>query len=382
MLAETPVEEVERALTEALARHGVPGRVVVRERVAEFHGGGPVVAVDVGELVDQWTLLPEDLRAGKVASAVDRLRAAVAAALPPPESGTDVAPLVGKLVGGLVLLATLGGAAYWVSRPRPQTPGAASSVAATATPAEKASAEASATELRARESCEATRRRLYAGATAFEVDPAGWVIELWLARDADARPLAEEPAIRQANHEALAPTIGAEAPASVSAVATGEPGRVRLRFDGGYLHAFMKAEGRDRFVRLVDQLAGATRAEHAALFARCAHLTVRDIGAYFRGVDAAGAAASLLFAQGLFADPPIVDRTRLGNELSALISVKKTTAGLALEQLSELVRDSGAQVSSSPPEATPPHVAIGFALGGPTRAQQAARALAKARKLQ
>jgi serine/threonine-protein kinase len=110
-------------------------------------------------------------------------------------------------------------------------------------------------------------------------------------------------------------------------------------------------------------------------------MNVRDIGAYFRGRDPAGAAASLLFAQGLFSDPPIVDKAKLGAESGALASLAKSTAGLELTVLEELIRDNGGRVVALDPTSGRGSVGLTFALGGPTRAQQAARALAKQQKL-
>jgi len=372
---------IEQELMASLARRGVRGRVVVRETFAEFHGTGPSVSIEIGELVQQWSLLPDDMRDAKVEHAVERLRSAIASALPPPVEGTDVSPLVGKIVGVVILVATVIGAGQWLVRSRGRT----SSAGRLGTSAASGSASGSAGEdlarTRARESCEGTRRRLYAGATSLDVDPAGWVIELWLARDSSTSPLAAEPVLAQVNDAALATRLGAVAPAHASWVETGEPARARLRFEGGYLHPFMQADGRDRFVALVDQLADATRADQAALFARCEHLTVRDIGAYFRGRDAAGAAAALLFAQGLFSEPPIIDKAKLGTESGTLGALMTRTSGLETSVLEDLIRDNGGRLVASDPSSGYGSVGLTFALGGPTRAQQAARALAKQRKI-
>jgi hypothetical protein len=371
--------DIERSFAEAVTRVGISGRVVIHGRTAELHGSGPVVSIELGELIDQWSVLPEDMRASKIDHAVERLRSAVARALPPPPETTDVSPLVGKVVGALLLVGTLAGAGLWLARSNFFGQKAAAVVTAkTAASASAAPADVLATK--DRESCESARRRLYAGATALDVDPAGWVIEVWLARDGNPAPLHEDAALKDVTHERLSGRLGAIEPASASWVNTGEPTRARFRFEGGYLHPFMQAEGRDRFVALTDQLAEATGATHAALFARCAHSNVRDIGAYFRGRDPGGAAAALLFAQGLFSEPPIVDKAKLGGDASALVALSKSTEGMELSLLEELIRDNGGRVVT-PETSGVRGVGLTFALGGPTRAQQAARALAKQRKV-
>ncbi len=372
-------EAIERAVGAALVRRGVHGRVVVRELSCEFHGSGPTVAVEIGELIQQWSILPEDMRDEKVEHAVDRLRSAVAAALPPPPENTGVSPIVGKLIGVLILAATILGSGAWLLRSRALVTRARPALAVSSSVSPTTAAELA--DARGRESCEATRRRLYAGATALDVDPLGWVVELWLARDGNPTPLTSEPAMAQANDAALFSRLGAVAPARAAWIDTGEPNRARLRFDGGYLHPFMQADGRDRFIALVDQLVDATGAEHAALFARCAHSNVRDIGGYFRGLDTGGAAASLLFAQGLFLDPPIVDKAKLGSEASALGELGRRTAGMEFSVLEELIRDNGGRVLAIDSPAPRGSVGMSFALGGPLRAQQAARALAKQRNI-
>lgn len=371
--------EIEQRFASVMARRGVPGRVVLHGRAAELHGAGSVVSIDVGEMIDQWSILPEDMQLAKIEAGVDRLRSAVAAALPPPPETTDVAPIVGKVVGALLLLATVVGGVFWLRKAN-----FFGSKAGSSAPSARASAALAPTgeplATKERESCEASRRRLYAGATALDVDPAGWVIEIWLARLENPTPLSTDPVVAESTHAQLAGRLGALDKSSASWLDTGHPGRARLRLEGGYLQPFMQAEGRDRFVALVDQLADATRADHAALFAHCAHSNVRDIGAYFRGRDAAGAATSLLFAQGLFAEPPIVDRAKLGGDESALDALGKLNRNLESSTLEELIRDNGGRYVALEAGGRG-GIGLLFALGGPTRAQQAARALAKHRKL-
>jgi hypothetical protein len=368
-------QEIERAIVAALSRRGVSGNVVVREGMAELHGLGPVVAIELGELASQWSLLPPDMRHGKIEHAADRLRTAVAQALPPPTEPTDVAPLVRKLVGVLLVATMIGSLAWWyLRRERAAAAAGEGTSAAAAEPTGSAISVGDPTA-RGKGVCDAARRRLYAGATAMDLDPAGWVVDVWLARDSNKAPLSAEPALQGAIDK-LAGRLGAAQPATAHWLETGEPTRALLELEDGYVRPFLQAEGRDRFVALVDELADQLDVDYAALFARCSHSNVRDIGAYFRGRDAAGAATALLFAQGLFAEQRIVDKTKLGTN-GALAGLLSASARIEAGALEELVRDSGGRMLAREPDAGKPRVGLLFALGGPTRSQQAAKALAK-----
>lgn len=381
MTAPETLAEIEHSFAEVVARRGVSGRVVVHDRSAELHGVGSVVAIDLGDLIAQWSVLPADMRATKIDLAVERLQQAVARDLPPPASPTDIAPLVGKIAGTVLVLATVAGTVFWLAKSNFFGADVVSAAASSTTEANGKPEFGVVPKVEDRESCEASRRRIYAGATSLDVDPAGWLIEIWLARDGEPAPLREDAALRDVTHERLSGRLGALEPAAMSWIETGDARRVRVRFEGGYLHPFMKADGRDRFVALTDQLAEATHSSHAALYARCAHSNTRDIGAYYRGVDAGGAAASLLFAQGLFTNPPVIDESKFGGEANALSALSRHTAGIELSTLEELIRDNGGRVVTTETGGTR-GVGLNFALSGPTRAQQAARALAKQRKVQ
>ena len=366
--------EIEDAIVGALSRRGVSGKVVVRQGIAELHGSGPVVAIELGDWVEQWSLLPPDLQARRAEVAADRLRTAIAQTLPAPATPTDIAPVMRNLVMGIAVLAALGGIGFWLIRanffgkvnlPIVSSAGAAESSSAIGDPT-----------ARDRALCDAARKRVYAGA-AMDLDPAGWVIELWLARASSKKPLAGEDVLRAASDQKLSGRLGATAPASATWVDTGEATRAMLRFEGGYLRAFLQADGRDRFIALTDELADAVDVDHAALWARCAHSSVRDIGAYYRGRDAAGAATALLFAQGLFADPMIVDKSKVTAKDGALAALGRAAAPIEEQVLEELVSDNGGRVMTREPDAGRPRIGLLFALGGPTRAQQAAKAVAK-----
>jgi serine/threonine-protein kinase len=366
--------EIEQAIVGALGRRGVSGQVVVREGTAELHGSGPVVAIELGEWVDQWALLPPDIRDRRAELAAERLKNALGRSVPPAAPAGDSSSLRRALLVAIGVAAIVGAAGWTWRMGFFGDRGARTAASGSAAETQPVVGDPTARE---KEACEAARRRLYAGATAMDLEPAGWVIEIWLARDSNKSPILAEQALKDASGAKLLGRLGATQPATVQWIDTGEPTRALLRFEGGYLRPFLKAEGRDRFIALVDDLADASDADYAALFARCAHSSVRDIGAYFRGRDAAGAATALLFAEGLFTDPRAVDKNKLDAKDGALASLQRAATGLEQPAVEELIRDNGGRLSLRDPDAGRPRAGIVFALGGPIKAQQAARALAK-----
>jgi serine/threonine-protein kinase len=144
-------------------------------------------------------------------------------------------------------------------------------------------------------------------------------------------------------------------------------------FHEGYARVFLEPETRQRFILMADRLAEAAGADAGALYARCAHLTTHDIGAWYHGKDAPGAAAALVYQMGFFADGTILDRGAVtalrapGGDLDALRKAAEVEADL----VPKIVSAQGGTVTTS-------HgVSLVFPLAGPTRAQTATRALAR-----
>ncbi|MEO7332034.1 MAG: hypothetical protein ABI193_25890, partial [Minicystis sp.] len=228
------------------------------------------------------------------------------------------------------------------------------------------------------------------GASVGPYEAGGWAIELWLANRSGPVPR-ETPALTEALAAGkLSPSADAvlsEINDGTLAFADGDgafPGSARsptwrtatLVFGGGYARAFFDADKRARFLGLADRLAEATSAELGSLHARCAHLAVHDVGAWFRGRDAAGAGAALIIGVGLFAERPAVDRDALARypgpgDLEALVQAT-TGAKLDLATLKSLAGEQGGSVT-----ALPATVTVTFPVGGPIRATSASRALAK-----
>jgi serine/threonine-protein kinase len=250
--------------------------------------------------------------------------------------------------------------------------------------------------------CEAARKRIYSGASMGPFELAGWVAEIWLATArpsamAQVAPGTEPQAAEAVGLGALVAQgkVTSDADAELAAVQDGlveivpgfteeEAGRspswraIVVRFSEGYAQAYFDPALRARFVALADRMADAASADLGALYARCAHLPYHDAGAWFRGPDPGGAAAALVYASGLFAELPAVDRTALaalrgGGQLDAL---RGAGAPLDAGTLSRLVGAHGGAITAGAAGA----VTLSFPVGGPTRATSASRAVA--RKLQ
>jgi hypothetical protein len=314
--------------------------------------------------------------------AADRLREGVRNLGPAPAAPRR--PLVSGrtgLFGGLVLLAALGAIGYLLYQRNffgmpfgEGTEGGASS----SVPAGPALDPA----VRAEKVCEASRQSIYAGAS-LGVDTAGWVVELWLARPEARGRLAADPGLAKAVEPGpLAAKLGAAAPATTKLVDDPAPAlgasAVLVRLDGGFVAAFLETAGRQRFIDWTDEVLDAVGAEHAALYARCEHLPVRDVGAYFVGRDPAGAAATLLYAEGAFIQPPAIKRPPSVGPTGWLGELRKAGDELDQAALEQLARKAGARLATRAPDAgVGAVVGLRFPLSGPTRAHSASRELAR-----
>ncbi|MEZ4439224.1 MAG: protein kinase [Polyangiaceae bacterium] len=348
---------IERAIRDVLRRRGIDAEVVVAGDVAEIHHPEQgVVAIELGDLVEQWSVLPADVcdrRAEAVAMRLER-----ASHLPPPRAARPTTRrswlflAIGLAVAGgiavrLVLLAA--------SRPDPAPP-----ATATAPPLTQ--------EERAREHCDTTRRQLYASGKLAGLDISGWVVELWLARRESSSatpPLAADPAVL-AFVAAAKSDLGASFAAEPAPLGPYET--VMLRGEGPAAAAFFESRGRDRLVQLAHDLTHAAAVDHAALFGRCAHRQTRDIGAWYAGKGRGAAIASLLEAAGGYADPPAFELGDPADEGARLARLGATKLDEA--QVEATLTKAGARLEESPDLVT-----LRFPLGGPTRAAQASREL-------
>ncbi|WP_242516180.1 hypothetical protein [Sorangium cellulosum] len=395
---ELSAREIEAAVQEALGLFGIPGSVRVQGRQIALQGRGAPVVIDLEQLGEQWPLLPQDLRTRKASDIARRLAQAqrTVSSLAPPASA-PLRPLrrlaipIGAVV--LVVAGALFGARALRMRDAP--------AALPPSPGEAVDEEAA----RHARTCEAARKRIYSGASMGPFELAGWVAELWLATprpggaaQAVAGAAGQETVTADAAglgafvaHGRLTEGADAELAAVTDGVVEIVPGfgdveakrspswrAIIARFSGGYARAYFDSTQRARFVALADRMADAAGAEIGALYARCAHLPYHDAGAWFRGPDPAAAAAALVYASGLFAELPAVNRAALAalGGAGQLDALRGAGASLDAAGLGTLVGAHGGGITRGGAGA----VVITFPVGGPTRATSASRVVA--RKLQ
>ena len=382
--------EIEASLEQALTRAGLTGRVLCAGNIVEFHASGaPPLSIDASFLIQQWGLLPQEMRARKVSELVERI---MASSRPAPPAFLPERVLPGALaepsrtrnlavgaVLALVVFIVAWRVVSWVRQPRADVPAPAASASGEALPE-------TADDVTARRArmCDAARRRVYGGSSVGPLDTEGWVAELWMAKrgagsvDAELRAATQAGKLSPASDAMLAALDGGTAEVVPGASGTELAGwsGATVRFGGRYSAAYLDPELRPRFVALASRLAVKSGAEVAALYARCAHLSYHDMGAWFRGVDAPSAAASVIFAIGAFAERPAVrlgdSSTRRGtSDLDAIVAASKS---MDSTRLLRLLGDQGGNLST---EASSGSVTVGFPFLGGTRALSASRALAR-----
>ncbi len=400
----TGTREIEAAVQKALEAGGIQGTVTLTGRTMTLRSSGAPVEIDAAFLVEQWPLLPEDLRERKATDVAARLGDALRAAkagTPAPAAAPAPARYVPSVrptgapargprkpvvlpVGTVLLVAGLAASGWWFwTRARPMGTADSGASGATAT----AAAPETEDQRRARV-CEVARKRVLETRSLAGLDAQVWLTELWLATSKPGDDMARSKGIAdlvdQATHKLTAtadPDLAALAEAQVelaadeSAPRTGVPWRgVHVRFKGGYVSAFFETAGREKLHRVAQKLADATGAEMGALYARCAHLRYHDVGAWFRGATPPLAASALVYSMGFFSERRLTNHdpsappttTDLASLTVALAKVEKGTFETA-------VREVGGTYAPGLREAP---TVISFPLGGPTLAGRAAGSLA------
>ncbi|MBI4701079.1 MAG: hypothetical protein HY744_07965 [Deltaproteobacteria bacterium] len=379
---EAAVQEIAEKINAALGRHGVAGVAVVTGSMVELRGSGSPVAVDLGPMVEQWPLLPPDMRERKAEHAATRLVAALRGGdVPRAMRPGRARSWLGTLLAAVVLLGALGAAGYWLYRRNffgevvlaPTAPSAAESALP---PAERERA-------RAARVCDAVRSRIYSGANMGAFDTAGWEVELWLARLEPAPALVERADLRKLVAAGrLDPgadaVLGKVEHGSVELVAPQPAAGTKLgaavavlRFDGDYVLSFLSPDGRGAFLGFAERQAKAAGADLAALYGKCAHLRWHDLGGWYWGADRARAAAALLYAAGMFAEQPTIDMGKLAASSGLLPALVAAAGRLDAEALRRIaVEHAGAADGEQ-------QTALRFHMGKPTGALFAARGLAQ-----
>lgn len=395
---------IEEAVKEAMGPSDAAGSVVVigdqiELRPKEGAAGQPVASINVEQLSQQWTLLPEGMRQRKASELAQGLvdargktsRAPVALSIvePPPEPPRVRPPEQKPMTSGLMLLiaGVLLAGGYVGARATGLLSQGDEAPKASAGPRTETPAEAVARRARV---CEAARKRIFAGSSIGPFDTEGWVVELWLARSTAGEDIAKSPAITgiiadgklaAGADEVLAALSDSPAeivPAAETPDAPSSPGwsSVTVRFSGKHAGAFLDTATRSRFLTLAERAALGARAEVGALYGRCAHLRFHDLGAWFYGADPPLAGVAIAASMGLFTELAAVRKSAAppGGELDAL---RKAAEKLDVPALVEITKAHGGLMSvrSSDPRGA---VTVTFPLGGPTRATSASRSVARA----
>ena len=142
----------------------------------------------------------------------------------------------------------------------------------------------------------------------------------------------------------------------------------RLVLREGYARTFFEFNSRERFVGLSEKLVRETKADYGALWARCAHQSAREVGAWFYGRDAKSAAAALLFAMGRPQGPAAENHAPVAERFTMITALAEH---LDEPSFLSLVQESGARTSTSE------GISLVFPFDPQTRAGHASKALAQ-----
>lgn len=239
---------------------------------------------------------------------------------------------------------------------------------------------------RLRRACEAARAQVHAGAPLPPLAAEGWVVTLWLAsrkgtslRDHPAlagaveggrlTPAADEELARVS--DGTAQVIDGLTPEAAQDAAVWNA--AALEMGEGYARMYLEGTSRPRFVALADRLRAATGAEIGALHGRCAHLKTHELGAWFQGPDAAGAATALVYRMGFFTESAVVNRSALGaiDPRGGLEALSKAAAKVKVTDLAGIVAPHQGTLQKTA------GVRVTFPLLAPMRATAASRSLAR-----
>jgi len=374
--------EIEEAVGAALSGMGLRGTIAVAGNAIEWSTDGPPIAIDVDVVLRQWPLLPAEMKQRKVGEIARRLVDAQRAAGPAVRArraspGAPPARFWIWGAAGIGALALVGVVRMALPRLAGDTP------PPNGVPSEAETARRD----RLSRACVAMRDRLYKGASFGPLATEGWAVELWLGSRKGAS-LRDQAALQGAvaggkltaagDPELAAVTDGA---AEIVDGFTDEMGKRSPAWGGatlvlreGYARAFLEEQTRPRFVVMARRLADAAGADAGALYARCAHQTTHDIGAWFHGADTPTAMAAMIYQMGFFAEGKLVDRAALaahgaaGGDLDALARAAKDAGA---DALTSAVTAQGGSVS------TAHGVSLVFPLSAPMRAISATRDAAR-----
>lgn len=390
--------EVERYLTEAVARFGTPGAVTIEDQMAVLRFPGGREAVDIGTLAEHWAELDETTRRGRaldIARALAQPRALRSAQSLPPRARFSIPWL------GILIAAALSGGVYYLLKPAERgttVPTLASHRGAS--PASSTDSGAPPLKELDADRCRSSLARVAQGSTLTPIESSGWVVE-WVgylpaAPDAaaekglneffgprDERGKAglvwvEEPELNRAGGSGAFVTVQkSQVKGALGVLAEG----IIVTFEGPLASPYFDSEGRLRYYHIAHAMASRFGAKQAALYARCEGGQTHHLGSWFRGSDETNTVQALLYSMGAHTEPPPLkeDFTHASgsSQLDPSVVYQSLLAGSAQldrRRLSLLLGKSGGMIVGTPGEP----ITITFQFRDGNRATRASREIIKA----
>jgi serine/threonine-protein kinase len=390
--------ELSQRLSETLSRFGVAGNVAIDGRTVVLTGNGPTVSADIGALQDEWPALPEDARQRRLLTLARKLAADRRAMTPSTsDTGGFSAPAwalkVAYVAGaGVALLGAWSVFERWWTARQASVVNKPVVTDYDAYERERA--------LRAARVCEATRSRVMRGASVGPSDVEGWVVELWILRDAAKGRIPGDPALRQflttgdagthrrvtwSTSPLLTSADGPDTAVTVVEDDVPRPGAApwhgaRIVLTGRYVVPYFDEVSRQDYLRFAPAIAEALGADYAALYARCSEGTSHHVGSWFRGPTPAGAVASLLFFMGTFGETPDIRPALLSPPGASFVdrglafqNVASATAPLKKARVMKSVGAENGAIAGKDEQVS----AITFPFRDANRASRASRGIAR-----
>ena len=338
-----------RALVEGeLERAGKRGALRIERDELVLSREGRETRAELRGTLAQWEHLPDDLRARRVQQ-IAGLLAAEAPALAEVRAHRAPTPGAARRKEGLhwstvfapiaflaLTLAAIAGAYHFLAPASGLsgipglTPSASASGAGSARPRPSSDGDHE-RFLFASSACAHTRTRVAQGANIGPADSEGWVVELVLLRAGAVVDLTNAPELGQFFTRSPGSRSGTvswpaakqlmsvqrfDAEVTLSALpplGAGKASGLDLVFSGPYVTPYFTEDQRGEYFRLADALADALHASAGALFARCAHGDVHQIGSWFLGATPGNALGSLVYFMASYSDTPLLKATVLGS---------------------------------------------------------------------
>ncbi len=222
--------------------------------------------------------------------------------------------------------------------------------------------------------CDATRAMMWRGGAWASMPLEGWTVELWLSRQ-DGEPIADHAALKTLvnggklhwGEKSVFTTITDGSAHIVAGAAIAPRSDVTLVFGDGYARPFFDIDRRYEFIAISEQIVKDTNADWGALYAHCAHLTARDVGAWFYGRDPAKAATALLFTMGKLVGSKGTEFVPYKRDFPGIVTATST---LDEPKLFGNVYQDGARTSNRD------GISLTFPFANPTNAPQASKRMA------